>query len=103
MSQKLLTRSLLNSLGVVVYILIVVTVMQNANRFFGEEDTIIAVMGFLLLFSVSAAVVGSLVFGYPVVLFMGGQKREGIMAAIATIGWMMLETVVVLGVAVSLR
>lgn len=101
MSNRLLTRTLLNSLGVIAYVLTVATVMHNANRLFGTEDTIFAVTGFLMLFSVSAAVVGSLVFGYPLVLFLGGQKREGIMAAAATIGWMVLEVAVILIVAAS--
>jgi hypothetical protein len=91
-------RSFLHSLGVVAYIALVATFMRYANRLFGTEDTILTGIAFLLLLCVSAAVVGSLVFGYPVVLFLNGQKKEGIAMAVSTIGWMAVEMIVVLGV-----
>lgn len=96
MTKPLLKRSLLNSLGVVIYVLIVASFMRYAERSIGEPDTWLAPFGFLLLFCVSAAVVGSLVFGYPIILFLNGQKQAGVTAAITTIGWLALETVIVL-------
>lgn len=103
MSKKLLTRTLLNSLGVIAYVLAVAMIMNNGERLFGKEDTILTAVAVLLLFSVSAAVVGSLVFGYPVVLFLGGQKKEGIMAVISTIGWLIAETAVTLVIIASMQ
>ncbi len=103
MSKKLLTRSLLNTLGVIAYVLIVATIMRNGERLFGEMDSVFSAAAFLMLFSVSAAVVGSLVFGYPVVLFLAGQRREGILSAVATMGWMVIETAVILVVVASTR
>jgi len=96
-------RSLLHSLCVVVYVAFVAMIMQNGDRLFGKEDTVLVVMAILLLFCVSAAVVGSLVFGYPVVLFLNGQKKEGIAMALSTIGWLAVEMVVVFGVLVAMR
>lgn len=90
------TRSFLCSLGVVAYVALVATLMQNAESLFGSMNTVLAATAFLLLFSVSAAVVGSLVFGYPAVLFLGGKRREGLMAAALTIGFLVVETVFVL-------
>lgn len=104
MNSKMLTHSLLNSLGVVVYVLGVATIMNNAQRIFGNgPGTVLTGVVFLMLFSVSAAVVGSLVFGYPVVLFLNGQKREAVRALATTIGGMVIETGIVLGVVVILR
>jgi len=96
MPRKLFTRAFLNSLGVVVYVAIVATVMQNANQFFGTKDTALSVTGFLLLLCVSAATVASLVFGYPVMLFLNGQKREAVQALMMTVGCLAGEMVLVL-------
>lgn len=89
-------RSLLHSLGVILYVTLVATIMQNGNTWFGKEDTIFTVIMVLLLACISAATVGSLVFGYPVILFLNGQKKEGVRMAIATIGWLIVELFVVL-------
>lgn len=86
MTNKIFTRSLLNSLGVVTYVMAVAAVMNNGSRLFGEEDTFPMVAGFLLILCVSAATVGSLVFGYPIILFLNGQKREAVQAVVMTIG-----------------
>lgn len=96
MYNRIPTRSFLCSLGVVAYVALVAAVMQNAESLFGSVNTVLAATAFLLLFSVSAAVVGSLVFGYPAVLFLGGKRREGLTAAAFTVGFLAVETIFVL-------
>lgn len=86
MTQLMLKRSFLNSIGVVAYVSIEAFIMERAEQWLGPGPSTLSAVGFLLLFCVSAAVVGSLVFGYPVVVFLSGQKREGILAAGPTIG-----------------
>lgn len=96
MKKTIVVRTLLNSLGVAAYVAAVATIMRYGERLFGQMTTVLAATAFLLLFCVSAAVVGSLVFGYPVVLFLNGQKREAVTTAIMTIGWLALITVAAL-------
>ncbi|MFH0829369.1 MAG: hypothetical protein V1907_04300 [Candidatus Kerfeldbacteria bacterium] len=96
MQKSVVSRTLLNALGVAAYVAVVATIMRNGERLFGQMTTVLAATAFLLLFCVSAAVVGSLVFGYPAVLFMNGQKREAITAVVMTIGWLALITVTAL-------
>lgn len=96
MTKSISIRSLFHSLGVVAYVSLVAAIMQNGNSWFGKEDTIFTAITVLLLLCISAATVGSLVFGYPVILFLNGQKKEGVRMAIATIGWLMLELIFVL-------
>jgi hypothetical protein len=91
-------RSILNTLGVVTYVALVALFMNNANAWLGKEDTILTGIVFLLLLSVSAATVGSLVFGYPIFLFLDGKKREALQAIIMTIGLLLVETIVAIGV-----
>lgn len=96
--QKIATTSLLHSLGVVVYVALVGSFMNNAEKIIPDGDTVLTAMAFLLLFTTSAAIVGSLVFGYPVVRFLNGQKREGVLAALFTIGWLVVELLIVFSI-----
>lgn len=101
--RQYVIRSLLNALGVVAYVMMVATIMQNGERLFGEMDSFLAPVAFLLLFTVSAAVVGSLVFGYPVVLFLVGKRCEGILSAVATMSWMIVATGIMLTVVATMK
>lgn len=96
MPKSITIRSLLHSLGVLVYVTFVATIMQNGGAWFGEEDTIFTIITVLLLACISAATVGSFVFGYPVIMFLNGKKKEGVTMALTTIGWLVVELLVVL-------
>ncbi len=86
-------QSLSYSAGAVLYIATIATVMQNTEKIFGAEDiAILAPMGFLLLLVVSAATMGILIFGKPIMLYVDGKKREGVATAICTIIQMALFT-----------
>ncbi len=94
---KLALQSFLFSLGVIAYISLVSIVMNNAEALFGKMQNFWGPVGFLMLFCVSAAITGMLVFGRPVYLFMNGYKRDGIKQAIFTVGFLFIETVLFLG------
>ena len=94
--------SLAQALGVVVYVALVALVMNNAERIFGKMDNILGMVAFLLLFTFSAAVVGSLIIGKPLTMFLGGQKNEAVWHLIATLGWLFLFLIVVFIVLLTL-
>ncbi|HOZ36832.1 MAG TPA: hypothetical protein PLR18_03310 [bacterium] len=86
--KKILTRSLVHSLGVVIYILLVTGLMSKANDWFGKEDTALSGAAFLLLFVLSATVVGSLVLGKPILLYWDGEKKNALKMLFYTSGWL---------------
>lgn len=96
MDKKLLTKAFRNTTAVAIYIFLVSQIMNNGDKIFGKNDNLFAPFAFLLLFSLSAAIVGSLVFGQSVMLFFEGKKKESIQAAIYSVGWLGFYTVVVL-------
>ena len=101
-NPKLILQGFLFSLGVVAYVSLVVIVMFNGTTLFGTMDNFWGPMAMLLLFIVSAAITGSLVFGRPVYLFITGFKSESVKLALYTIGFLFLETIIVLsGLALS--
>lgn len=88
-------RSLINAFGVLVYVGLVAALMFNAQQLFGKMDGILGLMAFLLLYVVSAAVVGALVFAKPVMLYVGNKKEEAVKMLIHTIGWLLIFMIVV--------
>lgn len=51
---------------------------------------------FLLLFVLSAAIVGMLVIGRPTMMYLNGEKKEGVVLFSYTIGWMIIGLAVII-------
>lgn len=78
-NKKLAKWAFVHSVGVTVYILLVALFMRNADRIFGDLDkSIFGPALFLMLFVLSAAVVGSLIAGKPLMLYLDGKKKEAV-------------------------
>lgn len=88
MKNKLFIRSLLNSLGVFVYIVAIALFFFNANKLFGAEDNFLMPVLMLLLLVLSATITGSLVLGKPIMLYLENQKEAAIKLLAYTIGWL---------------
>lgn len=84
----------LHSLGVVVYVTLVALLMHNGDKIFGTTDTVFTVIAVLMLFTVSAAIVGSLIFARPLLMALNGKKKEALQFAIYTIAFLVLEAIV---------
>jgi hypothetical protein len=93
--KELALKTLRNTAGAAIYIFLVSQIMQNGERLFGKTDNMFTPFAVLMLFTLSAAVVGGLVFGQAVYLFLDNKKKESVQAAIYSIGWLL---VIALGV-----
>ncbi len=78
---------------VVGYVSIVAWVMQHAQAWFKHGKTVLTLIVFLLLFVFSAAVVGTLVLGRPVLLYAEGQKKEALQFFGFTLLWLFVLTI----------
>jgi len=92
-NKKLLTKTFLYTSGATIYIFLVSQVMSHGNQWFGKEDKAFTPFVVLLLFSLSAAIVGSLVLGQSVLLFLDGKKNESVKATTYSIGWLAFYTI----------
>ncbi len=101
--SKLIQRSLLNALGVIVYVAVIATIMQNGEKIFGNINKTTGPIAFLTLFVLSAAVTGGLVLGKPVLMYLNNQKSEGIRLFIYTLCWLALAVVILLIVSVQIK
>lgn len=95
-NKNLIFRAVANSLGVFSYTLLVTLVIQNGENFFGKMDNPLGVAAFLMLFVLSAAIVGSLVFGKPIILYLNGQKKEAIRLLVYTLVAIFIITFIIL-------
>jgi hypothetical protein len=93
MNKDLLIKTFRNTTGAIIYIFLVSQVMQNGGKLFGENDNFFTPFVVLLIFCFSAAVVGGLVFGQSVILYLDNKKTESIKAAIYSIGWLGIYTI----------
>lgn len=96
MNKKLLQVTFRNTALAAIYIFLVSQIMQNGSKLFGNDNNAFAPFAILLLFSLSAAVVGSLVLGQSVFLFFDGKKKDSITAAFYSIFWLAIYTIIVL-------
>jgi hypothetical protein len=84
---------ILTGIGTVAYCGAVALLMTTMNKIFAEmPGQGLAIVTILLLLVFSAAVTGSLVFGYPAYLFIQKKFKEGIYTVVAS-----LLTIIVLG------
>ena len=79
-----------HALLAVLYIALVACFLWNANNLFGKADTPFSTMAFLLTFVISAAVMGMLVFGRPLLWYLDGRKKEAVELALATVGCLII-------------
>ena len=86
----------MNTLAAAVYIFAVSQLIYHGDRWFGQlGNTNLGPFALLLLFSVSAAIVGGLVFGPSIYLFLAGDKKESVRAALLSTAWLFLITLLV--------
>lgn len=95
MKKNIYTNGLWLALGTVVYIVLVALLMQNAQSLFGAVSGVFGFVAFLLLFTFSATVVGALILGKPLTMYLNGEKKDAIAQLLATIGWLFIALVIV--------
>lgn len=90
MKQKVLFHSLLHAILAFLYVSGVAWIMQNGERLFGEFNSFFGPVLFLLLFVLSATIMGTLVLGRPILLYLDGSKSEALKFFGFTVGWLFL-------------
>jgi len=86
----------LSALGVVIYVVLVALLMMNGDAIFGTAQTVVAPIAVLLLFVLSAAVVGALILGKPLMMYLDGEKKDAVKMFIRTVLWLVVFTLTAL-------
>ena len=99
MNKKLFWQGLGYAGLVAAYITLVAWGLTNGEKLFGGQQ--IGFWGpvmFLMLFCLSAAIVGALLFGRPIYLALTGDKKMAFWQAISNLGWLFALTLIVFSV-----
>lgn len=76
-----------NAIGALGYILLVVSLMTYMSKHLpGKDPAFFAPLAFLSLFTLSAAVMGSLFIMQPLLLYLDGKKKAGVELFLKTVG-----------------
>lgn len=101
-NSKLIFYSFVNSLGVLAYVIAVALIMQNGGKVFGKTNNLLGSIVFLLLFVISATIVGTLVLGRPILLYLDGLKKEAVKLFSFTVGWLLVFIIIVFAIRLSM-
>jgi hypothetical protein len=93
-----LKTAFINSIGTAVYIALVSLLMTNGNQIFGQTNGVLGGLGILLLFTLSAVIVGTLILGKPLMLYLDGSKKEAVKLLLQTIIILAIITIIFLGI-----
>ena len=102
-NSRLIKYSFIHSLGVLVYVALVAWVMHNGQKLFGNANSVFAGVAILLLFVVSATIVGLLVLARPITLYLDNQKKDAFKLLFYTIGWLAGIMIVIFALLVILN
>ena len=97
MLKKIIIKyAFIHAVSAIAYIALVAAFMSNAEKFFGPQNNkILGTTIFLTTFVISAAIMGILVFGKPVLFYLDGLKKEAISLAIYTVGFLISIAVII--------
>ena len=93
--SKIVLHSLGHTVLAILYVTLIASGLRNSQSLFGK-DTVFAPIAFLMLFVLSAAIMGTLVLGRPVLLYVEGKKTEALKMFGYTVLWFAAATVIFL-------
>jgi len=98
MKNSLFIKAVINSIGAAIYITLVALLMTKGNNIFGQATGVLGGVSILLLFTLSALIVGSLILGKPLMLYLDGNKKESVKLLLQTTLILAIITIIFLGV-----
>jgi hypothetical protein len=85
-----------NSILAVGYVAFIATMLTNVGKIVGQGDkSPLGGVAFLLTFVISAAIMGAIVLGRPILWYLDGAKKEAITLFFYTLGFLVAELMVV--------
>jgi hypothetical protein len=93
--SKIILWSVIDSLAAFAYILWVAWLMFNGKFIFGDMKNFFGPATLLLLFVLSASIVGALVLGRPILLYLDGKKTDAVKLLAYTISCLFILTIII--------
>ena len=98
MNTHILKTAAVNAFATALYIVAIASFLFYAPKFFGENkpDTVFMPIGMLSLLVFSAALVGVLIFGRPILWYLDGKKQEAVYLLASTLAVFCAITIIAL-------
>lgn len=96
---KLVWLSLAQAVGTLIYIFIVAIFLYYSDSIVNQTPTFLAPVAYLLLLVVSATIVGSIVLGKSLTMYLDGEKKSAVKLLFYTVAWLLIVTMIVLLIA----
>lgn len=92
----------LQAAGIVAYVALFALIAQTVGAGFRNVGPIASITLMLLVFIFSAVVCASLMFGYPLFLFLAGEKKQAVRIVATSVVWLALFIVLAFALVASL-
>jgi hypothetical protein len=99
-TKQIVFHGLFNALAAAAYIGLIALLLSNAGSTLGPINGPLAAAAFLLVFVISAAVMGIIIFGRPVLWYFNGRKEEAVHLLAATIVFLVAIAAIVFAILV---
>jgi|SRR3989344_7974523 len=96
MKNDIVKNALLNASAAAVYVVAVALFLFYVPKSFGPVDNVLIPIVMLLLFVFSAALMGVLIFGRPILWYLDGKKQEAFLLLVYTLAIFLLVTLTAL-------
>ena len=96
MKKDIIKNALINAFVVATYVTAIASFLFYVPKSFGPVDSVLVPIVMLLLFVFSAALMGVLIFGRPILWYLDGKKEEAFSLLVYTLGIFLLITLSVL-------
>ncbi|MDP3725298.1 MAG: hypothetical protein Q8R20_02390 [Nanoarchaeota archaeon] len=93
--KKVVLYGLLHAACAVMYVGLVALVVSRGKELFGTVGQTLGTMAFLLLFVVSAVLMGLTIFGRPILWYLGNRKLEALSLIYYTLIFLIVITALV--------
>lgn len=94
---SILKYSFINAILTAVYVVLVAFFMYSVSQTPSEsEGNVIIPIAILMLLVISVAIVGSLLFGRPIMWYIDGKKKQAIVLLVYTLGIFLAITIIFL-------
>lgn len=91
-NKNLMLMAAKNAVLTGLYVAAVAIFMTYAEKIVGQADSALGGVAILMLFTLSAAVVASLVVGKPLMMYLDGRKKEAVKTLLFTIAGLFILT-----------
>jgi len=102
-NSTLIKKSLINSTLAALYVFVLAFLMSNNKTISKGAPEFLIGVGMLLVFVISAIVMGYLVLGKPILMYLDGAKKEAVKLFYLTLTWLVLIAAIVFAVLALLR